>query len=73
MQKTENTTIILKKKNKARGLTLTNMKIYFKLLVIGTVWYWCQERQINLWNRIETKKIGYFLTKTKIPSYYRGS
>ena len=31
---------ILKEKNKARGLTLSNFTTYHKAIIIQTVWFW---------------------------------
>ena len=57
-KKTPNIQSYLEKEEQSQAITLLDFKLYYKAILIKTVWFWHKNRHINQWHRTESPEIN---------------
>jgi hypothetical protein len=49
---------LLKDKRTSGVITMPDLKLYYRAIVIKTAWYWYSDRQVDQWNRSEDPEMS---------------
>ena len=49
---------ILSNKRNSEGISIPDLKQYYRAIVLTAAWYWYSDRQVDKWNRIEDSEMN---------------